>query len=53
MVAEMEQIKPINVARHWELTCPYADPALTRRTSATACARLDFPTTSAKGQNFP
>ena len=27
VVAEMEQIKPINVARHWELTCPYADPA--------------------------
>jgi pentatricopeptide repeat protein len=27
VLAEMEQIKPINVVRHWELTCPYADPA--------------------------
>ena len=27
VLAEMEQIKPINLKRHWELTCPYADPA--------------------------
>jgi tetratricopeptide (TPR) repeat protein len=27
VLAEMEQIKPINLERHWELTCPYADPA--------------------------
>jgi hypothetical protein len=27
VLAEMEQIKPINLGRRWELTCPYADPA--------------------------
>lgn len=27
VLAEMDQMKPINVVRHWELTCPYADPA--------------------------
>ena len=27
VLAEMEQIKPINLKRHWKLTCPYADPA--------------------------
>jgi TolB-like protein len=27
VLAEMEQMKPSNVGRHWELTCPYADPA--------------------------
>jgi adenylate cyclase len=27
VLAEMEQMKPINLKRHWELTCPYADPA--------------------------
>lgn len=26
-LAEMETMKPINLKRHWELTCPYADPA--------------------------
>jgi adenylate cyclase len=26
-VAEMEQIKPNDVRRYWELTCPYKDPA--------------------------
>ena len=27
VLAEMEEIKPINLKRHWELTCPYAGPA--------------------------
>jgi TolB-like protein len=26
-LAEMEELKPVNVDRHWKLTCPYADPA--------------------------
>jgi adenylate cyclase len=25
--AEMDQIKPMNIERHWKLTCPYRDPA--------------------------
>jgi adenylate cyclase len=24
--AEMDQLKPVNVERHWKLTCPYAEP---------------------------
>jgi adenylate cyclase len=26
LVGEMERIKPANTDRHWQLTCPYADP---------------------------
>jgi adenylate cyclase len=26
LVTEMERIKPANIERHWEITCPYADP---------------------------
>jgi TolB-like protein len=27
VLGEMKLVEPINVGRHWELTCPYADPA--------------------------
>jgi len=27
VLAEMDQLRPLNVERHWKLTCPYADPA--------------------------
>jgi hypothetical protein len=27
LVGEMERIMPINTERHWQLTCPYGDPA--------------------------
>jgi len=26
VLAEMEQLRPVNTERHWKLTCPYADP---------------------------
>jgi len=26
VLAEMDQVEPMNVERHWKLTCPYAEP---------------------------